>query len=76
MDTNMAYKPPKPKHKRTAALRKILTKLGGKYGGRNIDNYTRIAKITYSTPSTVKTWLNEARIIPQLKLDLLKKELL
>lgn len=55
-------------------LNRILAKMGGRLNGHNIDNYKRIARITKSSVSTVKSWLRD-RNIPDIKMAVIKKEL-
>ena len=61
--------------KRQKQLRAILIVMGGKYQGRNVDNYRKLAKITSSKPLTVQSWIGGYRNIPQAKLDLIQQSI-
>jgi hypothetical protein len=59
---------------RTAQLKRIIKKMGGRLDGNNIENYTRIAELTCSSVATVKSWLlnDKSRTIPAIKLQALQ----
>lgn len=64
--------------KRTKEFLAILSVMGGRLDGHNIENYARVSKITHTTIASVKAWIPNrvtgvpARIIPAIKLEALR----